>query len=105
VVQGDFIFVAGTTGANYATGEVAEGAAAQTRQTIANIEKALSQAGSSLADVVRVVIYAKERALLEEIVPIIGETFRDIRPANTTVIAELVDPELLVEIEVTALRQ
>ena len=63
---------------------------------------ALAEAGASLADTLRVVVYLARRDDLMPVCEVIGEAFRDIRPANTTVIASLALPEMLVEIEVTA---
>jgi len=105
VVDDGWIFVSGTTGYDFETGEISDNAAEQTRQCFRNIIDALDRAGSSLEDVVRVVIYIADRDDFETIATIVGQNFHDIRPANTTVIAELVKPEMRVEIEVTARRQ
>ncbi|MEM7122925.1 MAG: RidA family protein [Pseudomonadota bacterium] len=105
VVDDDWIFVSGTTGYDYATGDISPDAVEQTRQCFRNISEALERAGSSLADVVRVVIYIVEQDDFEAIARVVGEHFRDIRPANTTVICALTKPEMKVEIEVTARRQ
>ena len=105
VVDDGWIFVSGTTGYDFETGEISDNAAEQTRQCFRNIIDALDRAGSSLEDVVRVVIYIADRDDFDAIATVVGQNFRDIRPANTTVIAELVKPEMRVEIEVTARRQ
>ncbi len=102
VVDGNDVFVSGTTGFDYATMAIAAGAAAQTEQTFRNIEAALAKAGASLADVVRVRIHLVDAADFPAISAVVGAKFRDIRPANTTVISGLVDPRMKVEIEVTA---
>lgn len=105
VVQGPFVFVSGTTGFDYKAGSISEDPGEQTAQCFVNIEAALAEAGSSLKDVVRVVVYLASRDYFEIVAPALGAKLGDIRPANTTVIAELADPRMLVEIEVTALRQ
>ena len=102
VVDGNDVFVSGTTGFDYATMAIAPDAAAQTEQIFRNIEAALAQAGASLADVVRVRIHLVDAADFPAVSAVVGAKFRDIRPANTTVISGLVDPRMKVEIEVTA---
>ena len=103
VVDGGFVFVAGCTGQDYAKGTVVEGGITpQTEQTFRTIEWALGEAGCTLADVVRVTYYITDRAYVPEALAVIGEKFRDIRPASTLIICGLVREELLIEIEVTA---
>jgi enamine deaminase RidA (YjgF/YER057c/UK114 family) len=104
VVDGDWIFVAGTTGFDYASMTIAEDPAEQTRQAFHNIEKALAEAGSTLADVVRVHYYMPDLADWPAIVPVLGEVFGTIRPAATAIFCGLVDPRMKIEIEVTARR-
>jgi enamine deaminase RidA (YjgF/YER057c/UK114 family) len=105
VVQGDWCFVAGTTGRDPATGEVPTDVADQTRVALAIIERALGEAGFSFDDVVRATYYVTDPAYCEAVNPVVGEVFGGIRPAATmVVVAGLVAPELKVEIEVTALR-
>jgi enamine deaminase RidA (YjgF/YER057c/UK114 family) len=77
---------------------------AQARQALKNIEKALAQASSSLADVVRVHYIVPRAEDWPKITPVFGECFAKIRPAATAIVAGLVDPRMLVEIEVTARR-
>ncbi len=105
VVEGDFVFVAGTTGFDYAADSIAEDLGEQTRQCFANIAAALKEADSSLADVVRVVVYLARRDYFPLVAEIMGEHLGDIRPANTTVVAELIDPRIKLEIEATAKRR
>jgi enamine deaminase RidA (YjgF/YER057c/UK114 family) len=105
VVDGDWIFVAGTTGFDYAAMTIAEDPAEQTRQTFRNIEKALGAAGASLADIVRVRYYVPDLADWPVIVPVLGEVFGTIRPAATALVCGLVDPRMKIEIEVTARRR
>jgi enamine deaminase RidA (YjgF/YER057c/UK114 family) len=102
VVDGDWIFVAGTTGFDYARMTIAEDPAEQARQAFRNIEKALAEAGARLADVVRVKYYVPDPANWPAIVPVLGEVFAAIRPAATALICGLVDPRMKIEIEVTA---
>jgi len=102
VVDGDWVFVSGTTGFDYKAGTIADDVVAQTEQTFRNIEAALAEAGSSLADVVRVRIFLASRGDFDRVAPVVGRHFAKIRPANTTVVSELVDARMKIEIEVTA---
>jgi enamine deaminase RidA (YjgF/YER057c/UK114 family) len=101
VVDGPWTFVAGTSG--FANGQIADEAADQAEQAFATIAAALAEAGSSLADVVRVRVFLTDAAFFEAVAKVCGKHFKGIRPANTTVITGLVDPRMKVEIEVTAL--
>jgi len=102
VVEGDWVFVSGTTGFNYATGEISDDPAEQTRQTLRTISDDLEQGGALMADVVRARYYVPNVEDWESISEVLGEVFGDIRPAATAVIADLIDPRMKVEIEVTA---
>jgi len=104
VVDGEWIFVAGTTGFDYAAMTIAEDPCEQTRQAFRNIEKALSEAGAGLPDVVRVRYYVPDIADWAAIVSVLGEVFGTIRPAATALVCGLVDPRMKIEIEVTARR-
>src|SRR6266571_4954083 len=104
VVDGEWIFVAGTTGFDYAAMTIADDPAEQARQALRNIAAALAEAGASLADVVRVKYYLPDAADWPRIVPVLGEAFGGIRPAATALICGLVDPRMKIEIEVTARR-
>ncbi|MBI3452885.1 MAG: RidA family protein [Rhodospirillales bacterium] len=104
VVDGDWVFVSGTTGFDYAKMTIEDDVVAQTRQTFRNIEKALADAGAGLSDVVRVHYYITKAEYWEKIVPVLGETFGEIRPAATAVICGLIDPRMKIEIDVTARR-
>lgn len=104
VVAGDWVFVAGTTGFDYATMTLPEGVVAQCEQVFANIEAALTAAGASLRDVVRVTYILPDAAEFKPCWPVLRRFFGEIRPAATMISAALVDPRLRIEIEVTALR-
>ncbi len=103
VVDGDWVFVAGTSG--FANGQIADDVVEQAEQAFATIAGALAQAGSSLADVVRVHVYITEAKFFEPVAKVCGKHFKGIRPANTTVVCGLVDERMKVEIEVTALKR
>jgi 2-iminobutanoate/2-iminopropanoate deaminase len=105
VVDGDDIFVSGTTGFDYATMQISSDAGAQARQAMVNIESALLRAGATLADVVRVRYYLTDAADWAEVGGVAGGTFGAIRPAATAIICGMVDPRIKVEIEVTARRR
>jgi enamine deaminase RidA (YjgF/YER057c/UK114 family) len=104
VVQGDWCFVAGVTGYDYAAMTLPEGASAQAEACFATIGRVLDEAGFAMSDIVRVQYTLTDRALVEEVAPVLGRHMGDIRPAATMVIAGLISPEMKIEIEVTALR-
>lgn len=105
VVHGDWVFVSGTTGFDYTTMTLAEGVKAQAEQCLKNIESALKQAGSSLKDVVRVVYVLPDAKEFQECWPVLRNYFGDVRPAAMMISANLLDPRMRIEIEVTALKQ
>jgi enamine deaminase RidA (YjgF/YER057c/UK114 family) len=106
VVQGDWVFVAGTTGADPETKEMPADVEQQTRNAFATIEKALAEAGASLADAVRVQYFVTSREDAEKTFPICGEYLGDARPAaGIYVVSGLYRPNMLIEIELTALRK
>src|SRR5713101_4713735 len=104
VVDGDWVFVAGTTGFDYAAMTIADDPAEQARQAIRNITAALAEAGASLGDVVRVRYYLPDAADWPRIVPVLGAAFGTVRPAATALICGLIDPRMKIEIDVTARR-
>lgn len=104
VVDGDMIYVSGTTGFDYSAGTISPDVTEQARQAIANIEQALGEARATLGDVLRVRYYVTEQADFATITPILGHAFGAIRPAATAVVCGLIDPAMKVEIEVTARR-
>jgi len=106
VIDGDFAFIAGTTGYDYKSMTMPAEVTAQTRNCFATIKKVLSDSGFAMADIVRAVYYITDPKNADAVLAICGETFGDIRPAATLlVVAGLYKPEMLVEIEVTAKRR
>ena len=104
VVDGEWIFVSGTTGFDYSTMTIPDGIVEQTEQCLKNIEAALAQAGGSLRDVVRVTYIVPRADEFERAWPALRRVFGEIRPAATMISAGLADPRMRIEIEVTARR-
>jgi len=104
LVAGPWVFVSGTTGFDYGTMTISESLIDQTEQCIKNIESALSAAGSSLKDVVRVKYILPDAAEFEKCWPVLRKYFGEIRPAATMIEAGLADKRMKIEIEVTALK-
>jgi len=102
VVDGEWIFVSGTTGFDYATMTISESLAEQTEQCLRNIEAALTEAGSSLLDVVRVTYILPNGSEFPECWPILRKYLGQVKPAATMISAGLSDPRMRIEIEVTA---
>jgi enamine deaminase RidA (YjgF/YER057c/UK114 family) len=105
VAQGDWCFVSGTTGYDYATMAMPDSVEDQTRNCMATISKALEEAGFALADVVRVHYYITDAAFVDLVFPILGQYFGEIRPAATMIVCGLNKPEMKIEIEATALKR
>ena len=104
VVQGDWCFVSGTVGYNYADGSLPESAAQQAQNTFTNIMKALEAAGFELGHTIRVQYTVTDRKYIKEVLPVIKRHFDNILPAATMVIADLVDEKMKIEIEVTCFK-
>ena len=102
VVAGDTVYVAGTTGYDYATMSISDDPIEQAEQCFINIEKALLEAGSSLDDVVRVHYILPDRLAFEPCWPVLKKYLGRARPAATMFVADLVDERMKIEIEVTA---
>lgn len=102
VVDGEWVFVSGTTGFDYLSMTISDDLAEQTEQCLKNIEAALHSAGASLRDVVRVTYILPKASEFPECWPILRKYFGEIRPAATMISAGLVDPRMRIEIEVTA---
>lgn len=103
VVTGGFVFVAGTTGYDYATMTMPEEAAAQAEACWRTIASVLAEAGSGLERIVRATYYVTDRADAEAVLAVCGRVLAQVRPAATLlVVAGLLRPEMKLEIEVTA---
>jgi enamine deaminase RidA (YjgF/YER057c/UK114 family) len=102
VVSGDWVFVSGTTGYDYATMEISDDVEEQARQTLRNIGAALTEAGATWADVVRVHYLLPDGDDFEKTWPALREVFGDVRPAATMLVVPLMDAAMKIEIEVTA---
>jgi enamine deaminase RidA (YjgF/YER057c/UK114 family) len=104
VVDGRWVFVAGTTGFDYATMTISADIVAQVDQALANIDAALLDAGSCADDVVRVRYFLPDAADFEPCWPALRRYFGDAAPAATMLVVGLADPRMKIEIEVTALK-
>ncbi|MGI3901282.1 MAG: RidA family protein [Janthinobacterium lividum] len=105
VVDGDWIFVSGTTGFDYATGTIADDVVAQCAQTLDNIGAALDEAGFGFTDAVRVRYILPRAEDFEPCWPLLRARFGDAPPAATMMVAGLADPRMRIEIELTGKRQ
>ena len=105
VVQGDWCFVAGTTGYDYETMVMPADVRDQARNALSTIARALGEAGFGMSDVVRANYIIADASDWDVVGPVLGESFGVIRPAATCIVAGLVRPEMKIEIEVTALRR
>jgi len=106
VIDGDFAFVAGTTGYDYATMTMPADVTSQTRNCFKTIEATLKDGGFAMADIVRATYYVIDGKDAEAVLAVCGEMLGDIRPAATIlVVAGLYRREMKVEIEVTAKRR
>jgi len=104
VAVGNMVFVSGCTGYDYSKMTLSDDLLEQTEQCFRNIEAALKQAGASLKDVVRVTYILPDASQFEKCWPILRKHFGEIRPACTMISAGLAQPNMKIEIEVTALR-
>ncbi len=104
VIVGDHIYVSGTVGIDFKTGDLPEGSAAQADQALDTIEWSLGEAGSGLDEVVRVRVYLTDPQDIADVSAVLKRRLGQARPANTTVCAPLVVPGCTVEIEVEAVR-
>lgn len=102
VVDGEWVFVSGTTGFDYTSMTISDSVVEQTEQCLRNINAALAEAGASLGDVVRVTYVLPNAAEFRQCWPILRKYFGDIRPAAMMISAGLADPRMRIEIEVTA---
>lgn len=102
VVDGEWIFVSGTTGFDYQTMTISDNLLDQTEQCLKNIQSALRQAGADFADVVRVTYVLPNAARFSDCWPILRKYLGTVRPAAMMISAGLADPRMQIEIEVTA---
>jgi enamine deaminase RidA (YjgF/YER057c/UK114 family) len=102
VVDGDWVFVSGTTGFDYQSMSISDDIAEQTEQCLKNIIAALEQAGARLHDVVRVNYVVPQATEFAQCWPVLRQYFGEIRPASMMISAGLLDPRMKIEIEVTA---
>ena len=105
VVDGDWVFVSGTTGFDYASMTISPDVAAQTAQCLANIAAALAEADCSFADVLRVRYILPDAREFPACWPALRGAFSEAPPAATMIEAGLADPRMRIEIEVTARRR
>jgi enamine deaminase RidA (YjgF/YER057c/UK114 family) len=105
VVDGDWVFVSGTTGFDYAAMTISDDVVEQAEQSLANVESALREAGATLADVVRVRYLLPSAEDFERCWPALRRAFGAVRPAATMQCCGLADPRMKIEIEVTARRR
>jgi enamine deaminase RidA (YjgF/YER057c/UK114 family) len=101
---GTWCFVSGTTGYDYKTMIMPGHVEVQALNALATIKKVLEEAGFAMEDVVRCRYYVARRAYVAAVFPILGQAFGEIRPAATMVVCDLIEPEMKIEIEVTALK-
>lgn len=104
VVKGGWCFMSGVTGYDYATMVMPPDIAEQAENCFATIRSVLDQAGFEMADIVRVQYTVTKPELVETLIPVLGLHLGEIRPAATMVIAGLIRPEMLIEIEITAFK-
>ena len=105
VVQGDWCFVSGITGYDYATMSLPDGLEAQVRNCFTTLAGVLAEAGFDMADIVRVQYTVTDRADVTALAPVLREHLASVRPAATLVVAGLMQPEMRFEVEATALRR
>lgn len=104
VVDGDWIFVAGTTGFDYRAGSISDDVIEQAEQCIENIRTAMEKAEFSLSDAVRVRYIFPDPADFQPCWPVLRKHFGSCKPAATMISAGLADPRMRIEIEVTGKR-
>jgi enamine deaminase RidA (YjgF/YER057c/UK114 family) len=103
VVAGGRVHVSGTAPIMPNDADPPADAYAQARRCLEIVEGALAEAGASVGDVVRTRIFVTDRAFVTDVMRAHGEVFADVRPACTGIVAQLLDPRWLVEIEVEAI--
>ena len=98
----DTVYVSGTTCYDYATMTLPDDVGAKAANALASIDRALREAGSSIQDTVRVVYYVGDRNDVDAVVKAVGPVFKDIRPAASMLIVQMIEAGMKIEIEVTA---
>jgi enamine deaminase RidA (YjgF/YER057c/UK114 family) len=104
VVAGPWVFMSGTTGFDYKSMTIADNVVEQAEQCFRNVAGVLEQAGVSFTDVVRITYLVTRREDFEPIWPVLQRYLGEVRPACTVIVAQLLDPRMLIEVEVTAFR-
>jgi len=104
VVQGNWIFVSGTTGYNYDNMTIADDIESQTEQCLLNIQSALTEANAEMKDIIRVTYILPNASEFEQCWPVLRKYFGEIRPTATMFSAGLADDKMKIEIQVTALK-
>ncbi len=102
VVDGDYVFVSGTTGYDYKTMTISDDIVKQTEQCFQNIQETLIKAGSSLDDVVRVLYIVPNAQEFKSCWPVLKKYFSVARPSATMISSQLMDEKMKIEIQVTA---
>jgi len=105
LVDGEWIFVSGTTGFDYSNMSISDDIVEQTEQCFKNIVSALAEAGAQLKDTVRIMYIVPQADEFEKCWPTLRKYLGDIRPAATMISAGLADPRMKIEIQVTAKTQ
>lgn len=103
VAEGTLLFTSGKVGWDLETGDLPDGIGAQTDQCLRNLEVLLKTAGSSFENVLKVTVYLTDADDYDPMNEVYGQYFPGNPPARTTVVVDLVRPELLVEIDLIAL--
>lgn len=104
VVAGPWVFMSGTTGFDYKSMTISDNIIEQAEQCFRNVAGVLEQAGTSFADVVRITYLLTRREDFERIWPVLQRYLGEVRPACTMIVAGLLDPRMLIEVEVTAFK-
>lgn len=104
VVAGPWVFMSGTTGFDYKSMTIADNVVEQAEQCFRNVAGVLEQAGVSFADVVRITYLVTRREDFEPIWPVLQRYLGEVRPACAVIVAQLLDPRMLIEVEVTAFK-
>ena len=103
--KGGWCFFSGVTRHDYATMAMPRGIAAQARNCVATIHAVLAEGGIAMGDVVRVQCAVTDAAVADSMVPVLGDAFDEVRPAATIVLSGSIQPEMLVAIDVTVLKE